>query len=73
MKRLKRTVPWVAALFVLVALAAAGTRTSWPKEAHFGRAGDVIVPLNVRDPSALVMAPGSAKCYGECPQIERPQ
>lgn len=37
------------------------------------KARSVIVPLDARDPSALIMAPPSGKCVGPCPSFERPR
>ncbi len=64
--------PVVLAFIVLSVLCAGRTRAGW-SEAARGDAVDVIVPLNVRDPSALVMGPGAAQYRSAAPIIERPQ
>jgi hypothetical protein len=60
------------ALAVLAAALWAGPWNRWtmPDEA---KARDVIVPLNARDPSALVMGPLPVKCSGPCPTAEQPR
>lgn len=65
-------VPAVLAFIVLSVLCAGRTRDGW-SEAARGDAGEVIVPLNARDPSALVMGPGAGDWRRYAPAIERPQ
>lgn len=65
-------VPAALAFVVLSVLCAGRTRSGW-SEAARGDAVEVIVPLNARDPSALVMGPGAGDWRRAAPAIERPQ
>lgn len=65
-------VPAALAFVVLSVLCAGRTRAGW-SEAARGDAVEVIVPLNARDPSALVMGPGAGDWRRYAPSIERPQ
>lgn len=65
-------VPAVFILIVLSVLCAGRTRDGW-SEAARGDAVEVIVPLNARDPSTLVMGPGAWDWRRSAPAIERPQ
>lgn len=68
-------------LFVLfplavVALAAALWTRPWVRPLPLDdekKARSVIVPLDARDPSALIMGPGAVRCAGPCPTFERPR
>ena len=60
------------ALLVLAGVLCAGPWNRLPPDDE-EKARSVIVPLNVRDPSALIMPPPSGKCVGPCPSFERPR
>ena len=57
---------------VLAAILWAGPWNRWtpPDEA---KARSVIVPLDARDPSALIMGPSAVNCSGPCPTAEKPR
>ncbi|MBI5595804.1 MAG: hypothetical protein HY928_06910 [Elusimicrobia bacterium] len=62
-------VPAVLALFAFALQA--GPWNQWPAEPD--RDSAEIVPLNVRDPSNLVMSPWWGTCRSECPSVSKPQ
>lgn len=59
-------------LAVLAAVLWTGPWNRWsaPDEA---KAREVIVPLDARDPTSLIMGPAPVRCAGPCPTAEKPR
>jgi hypothetical protein len=62
---------WGPLVVIGAALLWAGPIARLPAEDET-KAREIITPLNVRDPSALIMGPAPVSCRGACPSTERP-
>ncbi len=62
---------WGPLAVIAAAWVWAGPLARLPAEDE-AKARAVIVPLNVRDPSALIMGPSPVNCHGGCPTTEKP-